>query len=64
MNVKRLPNGKLCVPVRVEFTDPKTGHTILGDATEDVGPGHPDYHKWVAWLNRMDRINAKQRTES
>jgi hypothetical protein len=45
MEVKRLSNGNLLVPVRCEGED-----GIIGDTVEEIPPSHPEYKEWVKYL--------------
>lgn len=45
---QRLPSGHLLVQMRAE------GEGIIGDALIEIGPEHPDYAKWDAWLRERD----------
>jgi hypothetical protein len=47
MRVEKLPNGNLIVPCRAEGPG-----GIIGDGVEEIGPDHPDYESWIAWLRR------------
>ncbi|GLY78572.1 hypothetical protein [Actinoallomurus iriomotensis] len=48
MRATRNPDGTLTVPMRAE-----TGG-IIGDALVTIGPDHPDYEAWDAWLRRVE----------
>jgi hypothetical protein len=50
MNVKRLPNGNLLVPMRAEGPN-----GIIGDGAVEIGPDHPSYASWEAWLQRVEQ---------
>lgn len=41
MDVQRLPDGNLRIPVRVEGDNGE-----LGDGTDIIGPAHPDFAAW------------------
>jgi hypothetical protein len=46
--VKRLPNGNLLVPSRVESDD-----GVIGDGVVEIGPDDPDYDEWARELERQ-----------
>jgi hypothetical protein len=48
MIVRELPDGRLQVPARA--ADPASG--IKGDGAIVIGPQHPDYTAWRAWLRQ------------
>jgi hypothetical protein len=41
MRAIRLPNGNLLVPIETDDADG-------GDGLAEIGPGHPEYGKWLA----------------
>jgi len=45
---RRLPNGNLEVPVRVESDD-----GVIDDGLAEIGPDHPNYQEW------SDRLGGK-----
>lgn len=56
MNVTQLPDGRLRVPARAE--DPETG--TVGDGLVTIGPEHPDYAKYIAWLKRQQKQRTRE----
>ena len=42
-----LPNGNLLVPMRAE------GEGVIGDGLVEISPGHPDYERWLEYLQRQ-----------
>jgi hypothetical protein len=53
---KRLANGNLLVPARVEGPD-----GLIGDVIKEIGPDDPDYAAWSKW---MDENPAKPDDEA
>jgi hypothetical protein len=49
VEVKVLPNGNLLVPMRAE------GDGWIGDGLVEIGPDHPDFQRWKAFLERTQR---------
>lgn len=50
MDAIRLPNGNLLVPLRAEGPD-----GIIGDTQAEVGPGDPEYVRWMDYYQRVGR---------
>ena len=46
--VEILPDGRLVVPVRADSGD----GTIIGDGVMTIDQSHPDFQKWMAWIER------------
>ena len=51
---RRLPNGNLLVPVRLEGED-----GTIGDAVEEISAGTPEFRQWLAWMKRRDAALRK-----
>lgn len=47
MNAEILPDGRLRIPVSFLF-----GDDGIGTTTKEVGPGDPDYHRWMDYYQR------------
>ena len=43
---KKLANGNLLVPMTAEADG------IIGDGAAEIGPDHPMYDEWLAWLEK------------
>ncbi len=56
MPVEKLPNGNLLVPRRAEGPG-----GIIGDGVEEIGPDHPAYEGWIAWIRRGEEIDEELR---
>ena len=50
MDAIRFPNGNLIVPRRAESEDGQT----VGDGFEEIGPDHPDYEPWLAFMREQE----------
>lgn len=50
MNEKRNPDGTITVPMRAEGPD-----GLIGDGMVDIGPDHPDFAAWDAWLKQHEQ---------
>ena len=44
---RKLANGGLLIPVRLEAED-----GTIGDDVAEIGPDHPEFQKWMTWLKR------------
>lgn len=45
MEAQRLADGRLRVPMRAEGPNGE-----IGDGMAEIGPDHPQYEQWAAWL--------------
>ncbi len=50
MDATRNPDGTLTVPTRAEGPG-----GLIGDGMTTIGPNHPDYAAWDAWLKRWEQ---------
>lgn len=48
---RKLPDGRLAVPVRVEADG------VIGDGEIIIDANHPDYDRWLKWLSRNELDN-------
>lgn len=54
MRAKRLPDGKLLVPFRVESED----RSLVGHGYMEIDSSHPEYEMWERSIRRREEIES------